>query len=148
MADAYYEDFAVGDLRTAGPYRVPQDEMVEFARKWDPLPFHVDEVAARASIYGGLIASGEYTMSVKQLLIHGLGFNEALIGSIGYDELRYQNPVRPDDRLSLSMECIDKRESRSKPDRGIVKFRVTLSNQEGAAVLTYIDIVLFAKRTA
>jgi acyl dehydratase len=148
MAEAYYEDITVGDVRTSGPYHVTEAEMVDFARKWDPLPFHIDEAAARSSVYGGLIASGEYTMAVKQLLIHGLGINDALIGSMGYDELRYRNPVRPDDRLSLTIKYIDKRESCSKPDRGIVKFEVTLSNQNGDPVLDYIDIVLFAKRAA
>jgi acyl dehydratase len=148
MGDEFFEDIVVGDVQTAGPYHVPKDEMVAFARKWDPLPFHVDEKAARTSIYGGLIASGEYTMAVKQALIHRLGTNEAIIGSMGYDELRYLGPVRPDDRLTLTMECTEKRESRSKPDRGIVKYRVGLSNQDGVVVLSYIDIVLVAKRNA
>ena len=146
MGGGYFEDVVVGATVTAGPYRVTRDEMVAFARKWDPFPFHVDEMAARDSIYGGLIASGEYTMAVKQALIHRLGGNEALIGSMGYDELRYLGPVRPDDRLTLSMECTDKRVSRSKPDRGIVKYKVTLTNQDDEPVLSYTDIVLLAKR--
>ena len=148
MGGGYFEDVVVGATVTAGPYRVTRDEMVAFARKWDPFPFNVDEAAGRDSIYGGLIASGEYTMAVKQALIHRLGGNEALIGSMGYDELRYLGPVRPDDRLTLSMECTDKRDSRSKPDRGIVKYRVTLTNQDDEPVLSYIDIVLLAKRAA
>ena len=146
MGGGYFEDVVVGATVTAGPYRVTRDEMVAFARKWDPFPFHVDEAAGRDSIYGGLIASGEYTMAVKQALIHRLGGNEALIGSMGYDELRYLGPVRPDDRLTLSMECTDKRVSRSKPDRGIVKYKVTLTNQDDEPVLSYTDIVLLAKR--
>ena len=87
-------------------------------------------------------------MAVKQALIHRLGANEAIIGSMGYDELRYLGPVRPDDRLTLAMECTEKRDSRSKPDRGIVKYRVTLTNQDDTPVLSYIDIVLVAKRGA
>jgi acyl dehydratase len=148
MGDGTFEDVAVGDVMTAGPYHVTRDEMVAYAEKWDPFPFHVDEAAARDSIYGGLIASGEYTMAVKQALIHRLGANAALIGSMGYDELRYLAPVRPDDRLTLSMECIDKRPSRAKPDRGIVKYRVTLTNQDDQPVLRYIDIILLARRPA
>ena len=148
MGEDYFEDIAVGDVVTAGPYHVPRDEMVAFAQKWDPLPFHVDEDAAAKTIYGGLIASGEYTMAVKQALIHRLGSNEAVIGSMGYDELRYLGPVRSDDRLTLAMECTEKRESRSKPDRGIVKYRVTLTNQDDVTVLSYIDIVMVAKRQA
>ncbi len=146
MGGGYFEDVVVGSTVSAGPYHVKKDEMVAFARKWDPFPFHVDEAAGRESIYGGLIASGEYTMAVKQALIHRLGGNEALIGSMGYDELRYLGPVRADDQLTLSMECTDKRDSRSKPDRGIVKYRVTLTNQDDEPVLSYIDIILLAKR--
>lgn len=146
MGDDYFEDVSVGEIVTAGPYHVTRDEMVAFAQKWDPFPFHVDEAAGRESIYGGVIASGEYTMCVKQALIHELGPNDALIGSMGYDELRYLGPVRPSDDLTLSMECIEKRESRSNPDRGIVKYRVTLTNQDDRLVLSYIDIVLLAKR--
>ena len=148
MGDAYFEDVAVGQTMSAGPYHVTRDEMVAYAEKWDPFPFHVDEAAGRQSIHGGLIASGEYTMAVKQALIHRLGANLALIASVGYDELRYLGPVRPDDRLTLSMECTDKRPSRSKPDRGIVKYRVTLTNQDDQPVLSYIDIILLAKRPA
>jgi acyl dehydratase len=146
MGDDYFEDVAIGEAKFAGPYHVTKDEMVAFALKWDPFPFHVDEEAGRNSIYGGLTASGEYTMAVKQALIHRLGANEALIGSMGYEELRYLGPVRPDDLLTLSMECIEKRGSRSKPDRGIVKYRVMLTNQDDEPVLRYIDIILLAKR--
>jgi acyl dehydratase len=146
MGDDYFEDVSVGGVISAGPYHVTLDEMVAFAEKWDPFPFHVDEAAGRDSIYGGLIASGEYTMSVKQALIHRLGANPALIGSLGYDELRYLGPVRPGDRLTLSVECTDKRESRGKADRGVVKYKVTLTNQESEPVLSYVDNILLAKR--
>ena len=146
MGEDYFDDVAVGGVMTAGPYHVTRDEMVAYARKWDPFPFHVDEAAGRASMHGGLIASGEYTMAVKQSLMHRLGSNDALICSMGYDELRYLAPVRPDDRLTLSMECTEKRESSSKPDRGIVIYKVILTNQDDVAVLTYFDIVLLARR--
>ena len=148
MISGYFEDMVVGEMVSAGPYHVNKDEMVAFARKWDPFPFHLDDAAGRNSIYGGLIASGEYTMAVKQTLSHRIGKNEALICSVGYDELRYLRPVKAGDRLTLSMECIDKQSSLSKPDRGIVKYRVTLTNQEDDPVLSYIDIILLAKRAA
>ena len=148
MFIGYFEDAVVGAMVSAGPYHVNKDEMVAFARKWDPFPFHINEAAGRESIYGGLIASGEYTLAVKQALIHMLGSNEGLIGSMGFDELRYLSPVRADDRLTLSLECIEKRVSRSNPDRGIVKYRVTLTNQHGEPVLSYVVIVLLAKHKA
>ena len=148
MINGYFEEVYVGEMESAGPYHVNKDEMVAFARKWDPFPFHLDDAAGRKSIYGELIASGEYTMAVKQTLSHRIGKNEALICSVGYDELRYLRPVKAGDRLTLSMECIDKQSSLSKPDRGIVKYRVTLTNQEDDPVLSYIDIILLAKRAA
>lgn len=146
MSDLFFEDIEAGDELKAGPYQTTTEEMVEFARKWDPLPIHVDEEAARRSPHGGLIGSGEYTMAIKQLLITRLGISQAVIGAIGYEELRYLRPVRPKDSLTLTVQCVDKKESRSKPDRGVVRFQMTMTNQDGEPVLTYIDLVMMAKR--
>lgn len=146
MSDLFFDDIKVGDELKAGPYATTTEEMVEFARKWDPLPIHVDEEAARRSPHGGLIGSGEYTMAIKQLLITRLGISQAVIGAIGYEELRYLRPVRPEDSLTLTVQCLDKRESRSKPDRGVVRFQMTMTNQKSEPVLTYIDLVMMAKR--
>lgn len=148
MDTLYFEDLKVGQELTAGEYQTSAEDMVEFALKWDPLPIHIDEEAAKASAYGGLVASGEYTMAVKQLLINRLGISQAIIGSVGYDELRYLNPVRPGDRLSVHARCIYRRESRTRPDRGVVKFDVTLANQAGESVLAYTDIVIVARRNS
>ena len=146
MPDLYFEDLDIGAVLTSETYAIAKDEMVAFARKWDPLPIHVDEEAARQSPHGGLIGSGEYSMAVKQLLITRLGFGSGVIASIGYDELRYLRPVRPGDDLTLSVTCLDKRESRTKPDRGVVTLNVVLANQNGEAVLSYRDMVMMAKR--
>lgn len=148
MSDLYFEDLRVGDVLTSDAYPIDEDEMVAFARKWDPLPIHIDEDAARASPHGGLIGSGEYSMAIKQLLITRLGFNAGVIASVGYDELRYRRPVRPGDSLTLTVRCAEKHESRTKADRGVVKFDVALANQDGEAVLTYLDIVMMARRRA
>ena len=146
MPDLYFEDLDIGAVLTSESYAIAKDEMVAFARKWDPLPIHVDEEAARQSPHGGLIGSGEYSMAVKQLLITRLGFGQGVIASIGYDELRYLRPVRPGDGLTLSVTCLDKRESRTKPDRGVVTLNVVLANQNGETVLSYRDMVMMAKR--
>lgn len=146
MDDQYFDDLEIGMVLKAGPYQTTAEEMIGFARKWDPLPIHVDEEAASNSPHGGLIGSGEYTMAVKQLLVTRLGISAAVIGAIGYEELRYLKPVRPGDSLSLAAEILSKRASRSKPDRGIVSFRMTMSNQNGEAVLSYIDMVMMARR--
>lgn len=146
MVYGWFEDMTVGDADTIGEYVVDEDEMVAFAQKWDPFPFHVDRAAAEKSIHGGLIASGEYTMAVKQILLHMKGIPPGVMASMGYDDLRYLKPVRPGDRISVRLDVLEKRESKSKPDRGIVRVATTLRNQDNAAVLTYTDNVLIAKK--
>ena len=146
MVYGWFEDMTVGDADTIGEYIVDEGEMVAFAQKWDPFPFHVDRAAAAKSIHGGLIASGEYTMAIKQILLHMKGIPSGVMASMGYDDLRYLKPVRPGDRISVQLKLLEKRESISKPDRGIVRVATTLKNQDNAAVLTYIDNVLIAKK--
>ena len=148
MVYGWFEDMEIGDTAGIGEYLVEEDEMVAFSEKWDPFPFHVDRAAAAKSIHGGLIASGEYSMAIKQILLHRNGIPDGVMASMGYDELRYLKPVRPGDRIRVELEVIGKRESRSKPDRGIVRVRTTLKNQENTDLLTYIDIVLIAKKPA
>jgi acyl dehydratase len=120
--------------------------------KWLPsprnrtrFPFHVDREQAAKSIHGGLIASGEYTMEIKQILLHRKGIPPGVMVSLGSDELRYLKPVRAGDRISVRLEVLEKRESRSKPDRSIVRVRTTLQNQDNTDLLTYIENVLIAK---
>ena len=132
----------VGATYSAEPYRVAFDEMYRFNRDWDPLPIHLSEAAALAAGHKALIASGQYTLCIKQHFMNRMPWREAVIGAIGFDELRFANPVHAGDEISITVTCIDKRLSKSKPDRGICKFRVQMSNQDGAPVLTYTDIVM------
>lgn len=148
MVYGWYEDMTVGDTDIIGEYPVEEDEMVAFAEKWDPFPFHVDREAAEKSIHGALIASGEYSMAIKQKLLHIKGVPPGVMASLGYDEFRYLGPVHAGDRLSIALEVLEKRSSNSKPDRGIVRVRTTLRNQGGKDLLTYIDNVLIAKKAA
>jgi acyl dehydratase len=151
----YFEDFEVGTKVTIGEYLITKQEVVEFAKKWDPQPYHVDEKAGEASAYGGLTASGSHIMAIRTwLLHHGKDSSKAsqpqgrvaIIGALGWDEVRFQNPVRPGDRLFLTREVIEKRESRSKPGRGIVQQLMTVSNQNDECVLIQKDSILVAKR--
>lgn len=146
-ADAlYFDDLAPGDLFRFGPYHVARGELIEFNQRWDPLPIHVDDAAARRRGLRGLTASGQYTLCVKQALLNGAPWTDAVIGALGFDELRFPHPVYPDDALRLEIECLETRGSRSKPDRGIVKFHFRVYNQDDLLVLHYLDTVMFARR--
>ena len=148
MADAiYFDDVAPGWRIDGGSVTVDGDQMVAFAKVWDPLPIHTDPAAAAAA-FGGLIAPGLYTMALKQRLVTATGTAAGVIASLGYDELRFLEPVRPGDELTLVMECIAARPSRSKDDRGIATFRISLVNQAGETVLSHLDTILMRKRAA
>lgn len=134
-----FDDLRVGMVRSAGePYAVTADEIVEVAGRWDPQPFHLDETAGRASDYGGLIASGLHTIAASICLGEREAPPMASVAGLGIDELRFLRPVRPGDRLGQTTEIVELRPSRSRPDRGIVRGRRTVTTQDGVAVLTYV----------
>jgi acyl dehydratase len=143
----FFEDFEVGKIQEAGSRTVTRDEILEFARKFDPQPFHVDEEAARRSPFGGLIASGWHTAA----LCHGilveefLGADSGSMGSPGVDELRWLKPVRPGDTLTVRTEVLEVKPSRSKPG-GLVKLRYAMRNQNGEEVMTMIANGFFRRR--
>lgn len=143
----YFDDFQDGQVIELGSYQVPREEIIAFARQFDPQPFHIDEEAARRSIFGGIIASGWHTASIcHRLLVQGLLTTSASMGSPGLDELRWLLPVRPDDVISPRAEVLSVTPSRSKPDRGAIKFRMEVRNQKGEVVMTEIATALFARR--
>ncbi len=145
----YFEDFTVGQKLRAGPYRLTKDELLDFARKYDPQPFHLDEAAGKATHFGGLVASGWHTAAIShRLLVEALLQDSASVGSPGVDELRWLKPVRPDDELSLEVEVLELLPSRSKPDRGSVRCLFSLTNQKGETVMTQRGIGMFARRPA
>lgn len=145
-APLYYEDLEPGGGLTSAPHTVDRDELVAFAREWDPLPFHVDEAAGVAA-FGSLTAPGLYMLAIKQRLVHRLP-PLAVIASMGYDEVRFLAPLRPGDSVVLKAEWLERRASNSKPDRGIVKIRFSLVTQAGATVLGHLDTVLVRRRPA
>lgn len=144
----FFDDVVTGDRLRVGPYRVERDELIAFARRWDPLPPHVDEAAGIAAGFGGLTAPGIYVLAVKQRLIQALPLSDTVIASFGYDEVRFLQPVRPGDALFLELEWLEKRVSSSKPDRGIARQRFTLVTEDGSAVMSYLDTVLMRRRPA
>lgn len=141
----FFEDMIPGE-KTVGPcVTVDSTELIEFARIWDPMPFHVDERAGKAA-FGSVTAPGIYTLALKQRLVHQLPDPHQVIASLGYDEVRFHQPVRPNDTLQLRVEWLSRRESRSKPDRGIVVIRFELVNQHGVTVMSHLDTVLVRRR--
>ena len=146
ITSRYFDDLKPGDLFHFGPYHVSRAELLEFNGRWDPLPIHMDDAAARARGLQGMSASGQYTLCIKQKMLHEAPWTDAVIGALGFDELRFPHPVYPGDDISLTIECLELRVSKSKPDRGIVKFAFRLTNQDGVAVLNYLDTVMFARR--
>ena len=143
----YLEDFAVGQTMEFPPRTVSEDEIVAFARDYDPQPFHLDKEAARQSLFGGLCASGWHTagMMMRMLVDNVIG-KYASMGSPGVDQLRWVKPVFPGDTLHLRGEILDVKPSRSKPDRGVVTSRYEMKNQKGETVLTMQAKGMYARR--
>ena len=147
MQTRYLEDFHPGETIELGSRQVDRDEIIEFARKYDPQPFHVDEEAGRRSIYGGLIASGWHTVGMlMRLLVDAVASRSASMGSPGIDEIRFLKPVRPGDTLSARMVVLDVVPSRSKADRGHVRASYEVFNQHGEKVMTMISLGIYGRR--
>ncbi len=147
MRTLYFEDYTPGWSSSGGLYRVTEQELLEMGERFDPRPFHTDPEAARESHFGGLIASGCHVFCIRSRLVHDQAEGPALLAGLGLEVLDLPNPVRPGDELSLSQECVEARPSRSRPDRGIVKIRNTISNQRGEPVLTLVAKLLVSRRS-
>ena len=146
MTHLYFEELEIGTRSTAGPYLVSKEEIIRFAKQYDPVPRHLDEEAAARSIFGGLTASGAHTFAVFISLTPKLRPPLRVLAGMGWDELRLPNAVRPGDELDLETTLLEKRESKSKPDRGIVRSQVRLRNQRREIVLQCISNILVARR--
>lgn len=146
----YFEDMEVGAERVFGHYDVTREEVLEFARKYDPQPFHLSDEAAAETHFGRLAASGWHTCAMTMRVIVDAISKErqAGLGSPGVDELRWLKPVYPGDRITVSGKIIDKTPSRSKPEIGSVRTQTTVTNQDGVPVMRYTSIVLMRRRPA
>ena len=149
MSERWLEDYVPGTTAEHGPLRVEEDDVVDFGRRFDPQPFHVDAEAAAAGPFGGLIASGWHTCALMMRLLADEYLSPvSSLGSPGVDELRWVAPVRPGDELTLRTTVAETRPSRSKPDRGLVRTHVELLRQDGTVVLTMTAMNLVRVRPA
>ena len=137
----YYEDLMVGATASFGRYTVTRDEVVDFARKFDPQPFHLSDEAAAATHFGRLSASGWHTCAMTMaMLVENLAANrQAGLGSPGIDALRWLRPVYPGDTLRCESELLEKRRSATRPEMGLFKSRLTVFNQDDVAVMTMVS---------
>jgi len=132
----YFDDYLPGATYDCGIFSVNEDEIISFAKQFDPQPFHVDPEAAARGPFGGLIASGWHTAAlVMRQLVDNYLPAEASLGSPGLDEMRWPDPVRPGDTLRVRATVVEARRSLSKPDRGIMKTVIEAVNQDGRTVM-------------
>jgi len=146
--DRYFEDYVEGDVHSFGRVAVEADEIVEFAKRFDPQAFHTDPEAAKRTPFRGLIASGWHTVGLMmRLYVEHYLTHVASLASPGVDELRWLKPVRPGDTLSVRVTVLKATPSRSKPDRGAVTSFIEVFNQAGEAVMTLRAVNMIARRT-
>lgn len=144
----YFEDLEVGRETDFGSYDVTREEVLEFARKYDPQPFHLSDEEAAKTHFGRIAASGWHTAAMVMAVIarHVVDQEQAGLGSPGIDELRWKRPVYPGDTLHVRGQILEKAPSRSRPDMGSFRTQTTVTNQNGETVMTFISIVLIRRR--
>ena len=147
MGKRYLEDFTVGQTFGSGRLRVDTEQIKAFAAEFDPQPFHLDENAARETIFGGLVASGWHTAALTmRLLVESEIAPEGGIVGAGFDEFRWPRPVRAGDELRIESEVLEVRPSRSRPNQGLIKVRTTTLNQMDEAVQVQIANLIVPRR--
>ncbi len=149
MLSRYLDDFKVGEVFRLGGYTFTEGEIIDFALRFDPQPFHLDVAAAGDSIYGGLIASGFQSIAICfRMFIQSGILAQSSMGSPGIDDLRWLAPVRPGDTLHTEVEVVEIKPSRSKPDRGIARLRYSAINQHDETVARFVLNHLLKRRAA
>ena len=147
MTTKFYEDFEIGEAHDYGGRAVSADDIIRFAREFDPQFFHLDPEAAKESAFGGLVASGWHTCALAmRMMVDGFLDGAATMASPGVDEIRWLKPVRAGDTLRMRTEVIDKTPSKSRPDRGLIRFSQTIRNQNDDVVMTMINLAFFRRR--
>ena len=142
----YFEDLVVGEIRESGTREITIEELLEFARRYDPQYFHADPAAARDSTFGGIIASGIHSAALWRALDHEISGDIRWICGVAWEEVRWPNPVRPGDSLRARSECLSKRRSASSADRGVAEYRYALLNQRDEVAFTCRSINLVERR--
>lgn len=146
----YLDDVSVGERASFGSYQVTREEVLEFARKYDPQPFHLSDEAAAATHFGRVAASGWHTcaMTMAMFVDHMKGHPQASLGAAGVDELRWLKPVYPGDTLRCESEVLEVTPSRSRSDMGSLRTRMTTFNQHDEPVLSFVARALMRRRAA
>ncbi len=144
----YYEEYEIGDTREFGERSVSKEEIIEFAEKYDPQPFHTDEEAAKDTMFNGLAASGWHTAAICMRMFVEHMIDDASQGARGVDELRWIKPVRPGDTLTAESEVIDKYPDEDNPYIGYVDTRLTAYNQDDEAVISWIGLGIIKREAA
>jgi acyl dehydratase len=141
-----FDDFAVGQVIVHTDWPVTTEEIIAFAREFDPQPFHIDPQAPETAITGGLIASGWHIAAIfMRTMCDAFLVDSTSMGSPGVDRLKWLTPVRPGDTLSARSTVVEVRPSKSRPDRGMVRFRHDVTNQRGETVMTLDNPILFGR---
>lgn len=146
----YFEDHWVGQIERFGRYAVSRDEVIAFASQYDPQPFHLTDEGAEATHFGRLAASGWHTgaMAMRMLVDHFHDVGLRSLGSPGIEHLRWLRPVYPGDVLSVQCECLELRESRSRPEMGLARMRTTVFNQDDVPVMEFLGTQMLSRRPA
>jgi len=147
MTVLYFDDFSIGQVYKSGRMQVDKDAIIRFATEFDPQPYHLDDAAARDTVFRGLAASGWHTAAMTMRLLVDGEFRPAggIIG-VGFDEFSWPRPVRPGDELTVRSEIVDVRPSKSRPDRGTIRVRTTTLNQNDEIVQSYVGTLIVPKR--
>jgi acyl dehydratase len=145
----YLEDFTAGQKFASGRLRIDEQRIKSFAAEFDPQPFHLDDAAARGSIFRGLAASGWHTAAATMRLLVESGLRPAggIVGA-GFDEFRWPRPVRPGDELHLEIEVMEVRASKSRPEQGLIKVKTTTLNQANEPVQVSVGNLIVPRRPA
>lgn len=147
MSGTYFDDLSVGWRSRVGTWRLDEASVIAFAKQWDPQPFHVDPVAAKASMFGGLTASSLHLFAICTRLFFDHEARIAVLAMLGKDAVRFPNPARVGELLVYETECIEHRPSSSKPDRGVIRLRDEVTDSAGRCVLGQEVSLLVARRS-
>lgn len=149
MTSRYFEDWTEGDSFETRGITITEPHILDFALMYDPQPMHVDKEFATAGPFGELIASGFHTLSISFRMVFDMGyFTHSNIIGVGLDDVRWTAPVCPGDTLHCRVKILELRPSRSKPDRGSMRFEVTAVNQKDEAVLRFVSTSILKRRPA
>jgi acyl dehydratase len=148
VVERFLDDYWQGDIQQAGPITVTAEEIIEFAKRYDPLPMHLSVEGGQETVHDSLISSGVLTIALKQRLIMSIERNTAIIGAVRIDNQQFLKPVCPGDELTMHQVCKGTRRSKSRPDRGLMFWAFELTNQDGETVLSSDDTVMVRRAPA